>query len=465
MEADLRELGSTGLKRQGGVVYEEYLTELTGTRWHKVVRQMQDEATVAAMLFAVEMQTRQVTWQVKPANDSKAAQKWATFVDGCIGDMSQTWDDTLSEILTMLPYGYSVMEIVYKQRAGIMPKGKSSSKFNDGLIGWRKWSPRAQETIDSWEFDSAGGISGAWQRDTFQGNSTRIFLPIDKTLLFRTTSKKNSPEGRSVLRSAYRPYYFASKLSNSQAIMYERLNGIPIGRVPAQVMSSTATAAQTAIFTDMKNIVVNLRIDEQAGVVLPSDRDEHGEYRYDISLIRADASGGYDIEASIGRYQLGILMSMMADFIMVGHGSTGSFALSTTKTDMFWTAVDAWLDGIAETVNRYAISRLMQLNGVKQDLWPILVHGSVERIDLDVLGQYIVRMASSGIDFSNNPEAQAYLMQQANMPFDMSNASNSASGFQPPVLPKGDKEPAKEQAKAATIERNDGSLHGETSTK
>ena len=460
MEDDLRELGSTGLKRQGGVVYEEYLPELTGSRWLRIVRQMQDEAVVAAMLFAVEMQTRQVTWQVKPANESKSAQKWADFVSGCVDDMSSTWDDVLSEILTMLPYGYSLMEIVYKQRNGESMNGMPESKFDDGLLGWRKWSPRAQETIDEWEFDDKGGIKGAWQQDTYAGDSTSVFLPIEKLLLFRTTSKKNNPEGRSVLRSAYRPYYFSHQLSNSQAIMYERLNGIPIGRVPAQVMSSTATAAQQAIFSDMKDIVVNLRIDEQAGVVLPSDRDEHGEYRYDISLIRADASGGYDIEASIARYQLGILMSMMADFILIGHGSVGSFALANTKTDMFWTAVDAWLDSMAEVINRYAISKLMKLNGVKQPLWPTLVHGSVERIDLDVLGQYVVRLASSGVDFSNNDEVQAYLMQQANMPFSMTNSSTS--GLQPSVIKK-KREP--EQATAATVERNDGSLHGETSTK
>jgi hypothetical protein len=451
MELELNELGTSGLKRQGGVVYEEYLTELKGASWHKVVREMEDEAIVGAMLFAVEMQTRQVTWDWKPANDSKSAKKWAEFAEGCMRDMSSTWDDTLAEIMTMLPYGHSVFELVYKIRNGDSKKSSERSKYNDGLIGWRKWSPRAQETISGWEFDNAGGISGAWQDDYYASNSKPVLLPIEKVLLFRTTSKKNNPNGRSVLRTAYRPYYFARQLANTQAIMYERLNGVPVGRVPAQIMSTAATAGQQTMYNDMKDVVVNLRVDEQAGLILPSDRDEHGEYRYDIDLLRADAGAGYDIEASIVRYEQRILMSIMADFIMIGHDSTGSFSLSTTKTDMFWTGVNAWLDSIAEVINRHALSRLMRANGVKQELWPTLVHGSVERVDLDTLGQYVVRAASSGIDFSMNPEAQAFLMQQANIPYD------ATAQDKPPI------ERAPSPAQSATVERNNGDLHGDAS--
>ena len=68
-------------------------------------------------------------------NDEQAV-SYAEFVASCMQDMSQSWDDTLSSIMSFLTYGFSVHEIVYKRREG--HEGESSSKFNDGLIGWRK---------------------------------------------------------------------------------------------------------------------------------------------------------------------------------------------------------------------------------------------------------------------------------------------------------------------------------------
>lgn len=445
---DMRELGSTGLKRQGGVLYEEYLPELTGSRWLAVVREMVNHPILSAMLFAVEMQIRRTVWQTKAADDSAEARRWADFVDECFEDMSFTWADTLSEILTMLPYGFAPLEIVYKLRGGESWSPRRNSRHSDGLIGWRKWSIRAQDTISEWNFDETGGIRGLVQFDHYAGKHREVAIPIEKLLLFRTTSNKNSPEGMSILRKVYRAWYFAKKLENIQAVFYERLNGIPLARVPAQLLSASATAAQQLILEDMKEIVANLRIDEQAGVILPSERDENGNLLYELDLIRADVGAGYDIEATIVRNEQRMLMAIMADFILMGHDSVGSFASTQSHVDMFWIGVDAWLDSITDIINRHAISRLMKLNGVDYHLWPYLVHGSVEKIDLDALGQYIVRMASSGIDVAGNEDVRTFLYQQANMPV------NQVPGIaKPPVA-------GQQPAVDATRERNNGTMTG-----
>lgn len=446
-EQDMRELGSTGLKRSGGVILEEYLPELTGSRWFNVVREMQDHPIVSAMLYLVGMQMRRVQWAVKPADASKTAKKWADMMDTCMQDMSSTWADTISEIDSMFPYGFAVLELVYKKRDGKV------SRYNDGLIGWRKWAPRPQDTI-SWEFDEAGGVEAIEQNDYYAVNAKSVRIPIEKLLLFRTISRKSNPEGRSLLRSAYRPYYFAKHLANVQAIWYERLNGIPYGRVPSQILSASATVAQQAILTDFKEIVTNLRVDEQAGIILPSDRDENGNPYYELSLLRADSQGGYDIEATIERNHMEILMSILADPIMMGHTSVGSNALSVTKMDMFWTGIDAMMQGIADVINRHAISKLMKLNGVPEKYWPKLVPGSVERVDLDQLGQYIVRLSGSGVPISD-PELQRYLLRQGNMPV---SAEMEAGKMPQPVTPTaaaGKMEDAGRSAQAATKQRNE----------
>ena len=106
---DFRELGVTGLSRDGGVVRDEYLRELQGDRWLAVAREMNNDPIVGAIMFAVEMLLRRVPVSVQPADESAAGQELAQFVEECIGDMSADWADTLAEILTMLPYGWAYM--------------------------------------------------------------------------------------------------------------------------------------------------------------------------------------------------------------------------------------------------------------------------------------------------------------------------------------------------------------------
>src|SRR6266700_5966451 len=132
-------VGTTGLGRFGGWVQDELLPELWGRRWRTTVREMLRDPTLGSALFAIEMLSRQVDWHVDPADDSSEAEDIADFCEGCLHDMSRSWGDTLAEFLSMLPFGFSYNEIVYKIRKGPgQDDPKLRSKFDDGKIGWRK---------------------------------------------------------------------------------------------------------------------------------------------------------------------------------------------------------------------------------------------------------------------------------------------------------------------------------------
>ena len=205
---DLKELGSTGLRRSGGTVYEEFLTTLRGIRGARIYREMADnDPTVGSMLFAIEKVITRLEWRIDPYTDDSADgeitpedKEIAAFIDSCLHDMSDSWDSTLSQMLSMLVFGYSYHEIVYKYRKGDVKDPTRKSKHDDGKIGWRKLPIRAQETLFRWEIDEDGGIQAMVQVDPSTGG-THI-IPIEKALLFRTTTQKNNPEGRSILRNA-----------------------------------------------------------------------------------------------------------------------------------------------------------------------------------------------------------------------------------------------------------------------
>ena len=95
-------------------------------------------------------------------------------------DMSQTWEDTISEILSFLPFGWSYHEIVYKRRLGDTEDPTTRSRFNDGKIGVRKLPIRAQETLWEWKFDETGGIRGMIQLapPTYKTSFPKGFLEL-----------------------------------------------------------------------------------------------------------------------------------------------------------------------------------------------------------------------------------------------------------------------------------------------
>ena len=200
--APFSEIGVSGLLRTSGTgyVFEEFLAELSSYKQKQVYREMRDnDAVIGAMFFALEMILRRSEWRVEPAKGKKGDQ-YGEFVKSCMTDMSMTWEDFIAECVSEFAFGFALFETVYKRRQG--HDGKKPSRFDDGLIGWRKFAPRAQESILYWIWDDEGGLQGAVQLAA--PDYRTVPIPIEKLLLFRTTSSKNNPEGRSLLRNCYR---------------------------------------------------------------------------------------------------------------------------------------------------------------------------------------------------------------------------------------------------------------------
>ncbi len=231
------ELGKLGQFRWSGgdggsVFYEEFLKELRGRKGVEVFKEMsENDDIVGAILFAVEMLMRQVKWNVKEAGNHDIDIKAAEFVYSCMYDMDETWSEFISEVLSFLTFGWSYHEIVYKRRMGMTKNAKTKSKYSDGLIGWRKLPIRSQDTLWEWRYDDNDNLLGLTQ--CAPPLYTQVFIPIEKALHFRTKNRKGNPEGRSVLRNAYRSWYFKRRIQEIEGIGIERdLAGLPVLTAP-----------------------------------------------------------------------------------------------------------------------------------------------------------------------------------------------------------------------------------------
>lgn len=411
------EIGKTGLRRVSGYVDEEFLPQLRGRKAVQIYREMMDnDPIVGALLFAIDRLLREVEWRVEPASQSPEDQQNAEFIEQNMQDMSHTWDDLISEVMTMVPYGWAWCETVYKRRVGPWEKDAAKrSKFDDNKIGWRKISLRAQETLLRWVFDEDGGIKALVQMAPPLYAPTVI--PIEKSLLFRTTVAKNNPEGRSLLRTAYRPWYMKKRLEEYEGIGIERdLAGLPMARLPAEYLDAVPGSKQDLMVKAFRKMVRSVRRDEQEGILLPSLFDENGNQLFEFELLTSGGSRQFDTDSIIQRYEQRILMSVLADFILVGHEETGSYSMHTDKRGLFQTAINSIAQSIAEVFNRYAIPRLFAINGIKPLQLPTIVPNDIDPPDLTQLGGFMQQMTAAGMQWFPDPELEKFIRDAARLP-------------------------------------------------
>lgn len=419
--SNMRILGRTGLNRQGGYVYEEQLRSLSGSRGAKVYAEMRDnDAVIGAFLFMIEMLVRQVKWTVKPSSEEKVDADAAEFIEECRQDMSHTWEDLMSEILSMVVFGWSYFELVYKRRQGPSKDPTKRSRYTDGKIGWRKIEIRAQETLDEWDFDDDGGIKGMWQSPP--PDYGRLYIPIEKALLFRTKSTKNNPEGRSLLRSSHRAWFFKKRFEELEAIGAERdLVGIPKLEVPPLMMMDDAPANLVTLRGQLEQMGAELRRDERQFVMMPAEEYSDGpdgetiKSGYKLSLIQGGGQRQVDTDVVIRRYRSEIAMTVMAQFMLLGQDKVGSFSLASESTEIFAVAIGAILDSIAAVFNRYAIPRLLEVNNMQVEEPPELVPGDIEKPNLEAFAKFLETVVKAGVVIPG-PALERHVRQVAELP-------------------------------------------------
>lgn len=416
--AVLSELGGTGLRNQSGYIDEEITRDLQWPRCIDVYKRMETDSLIAGALFAIRQFMRRSDWHVEEYSGEDAPadkSQQAMFLEQCLDDLDRPWADFITDALSFLTYGFSVHEIVYKVRMG--PKQKNprlKSKYSDGKYGWRKFPIRSQDTIDKWDIDRHGELEGVHQKDYMNGFDA--YIPFSKMLLFRTTTYKDNPMGKSILRDAYYAYYFKRNIEAYEAIGIERdLAGIPVISIPLEYMTPDATKEQKATLAQFQRMGANIKRNEQAYIMMPSDVDESGNKLFDIKPFSSTGQSRVDANTVINRHAHHMMHSMLTDFILMGSQSVGSYALSSSKVMAFVTAIESYLDTIAYQFNHKAIPMLWEMNGWDSAKCPTIAHNGVESVDLEALGTFLKNAGGSGF-LTPDDDTEDAVRDIANLP-------------------------------------------------
>jgi len=338
----LRELGASGQRWRNIIGGDEYNPELMGHNGYVVYDKMRrSDATVSQLLQIRKTPVLEADWWVDSADpEDETANMQAEFVhQNMFHWMSTGWLQTLTEILTMLDFGYSFFEKVFDYYEW---KGERR-------VIWKKLATRSVTDVVEWNYDNHGGPKSA-RMTNFEGG-VDVVIPIDDLLVFSFRKEAGNVEGRSALREVYKHWYYKENLYKIDAIQKERHGiGIPVIKLPPNFIPSDKELAD--------ELGRNLRTNEWAHIVLPPF------WEVEFAEVRGQT---VDVMTSIAHHDMKILDSGLASF-----SNTLAEGDAKTNMDMFMKSSRYIADTVREVMNLYAIPQLVSHNWMDVTEFPVL---------------------------------------------------------------------------------------------
>lgn len=387
---------------------------LSGVKGLKEFRKMRTDDKISAFLTLVKRVLMKPKWYtVASEKDNTSATDNADFLKECMNDLDHGFSGLVEEAATMITYGFCFFEIIYKVRNGVLETDPTKkSKYSDGKIGWRDFGIRDAISLleGGWIFDEMKNVIGVIQ----SLDDKTVPLMLDRSLLISLDSEYRNPQGQSMLYGAYENWDFKRKIRSLMAIGIERdLAGLPVIYAPASYFEDNDKSR--AKLEAMKAAVSSIRRNSAEGLVFPSNRDEKGNLKTEIKLLSSGGSRQFNIKDTIEYLDIGILTSLLADFMAVGHGNSGSFSLHSDKTDMFLISLEAILNKVRDSLNNIEIPRLFNYNGITEYI-PTVQYEPIKKEDITTLIDNISKLSSAGMDIFPDQQTSDKLKEKLDLP-------------------------------------------------
>jgi len=285
---------------------------------------------------------------IQPFNDDPENMDIARFVEfNLLKGTSAPFLLILEDILRMYEYGFSVFEKVYELREWAPDRNRANRRKYTML---KKLAPRPSPTIKEIKYDDNGGPTGVIHRAVRADRKfEEVEIAIDKLVIFSFNKKGGNLEGKSLLRTAYQPWYYKDNLYKIDGIQKERHGmGFPVVEAPPGASASEIVAA--------KLLVQNVRTNEFGGMVLPPGF----VFRF------AELPGQpVDVMKSIEHHNGMIMLNVMVQFLLMGlsvTGGGGGRATAGSHQDTFTKSLRYVGNLICEWINFYLIPQLVAYN-------------------------------------------------------------------------------------------------------
>jgi phage gp29-like protein len=342
-------VGNSGTQVFGGYFSEEYLQELRGREGAKVWDQMRrSEAQIAMLLNAVSNPIKAAEWNIEPFDPSNPdSVRQAEFCEMAIKDMID-WQTFLTESLTVLPFGFSMFEVVHNVVF-------NHPKFGT-INGLKALSFRSQKTIENWQLEQKTGRLLGVNQYTYSDLGGNQFIPGEFLLVFTHSKEGDNYEGISVLRPMYGAYKRKDLYLKLAAIGVEKYAvGTPIGTVPKGKEKTTE-------YTEFKKVLQNYTSHETAYITKPEG--------WTIEIQKGDFDAD-KIKELLVFENTEMANALVANFLALGmNGGGGAYALGSNLGEFFTSGIQSYADLICDGVNRLLFPNLVKLNFGDQAGYP-----------------------------------------------------------------------------------------------
>jgi hypothetical protein len=459
----LNESGTTGLKTYGGFVAESYIQDYswpTVSSLYNRLRRSDPEMLMIGTAFSAWARSIGLIVDL-PDKPSDAEKKYRDFVYEVFDDIEGGFSSLVETMVRRVPFdGFYVWEAVpgLRDPKWIPPPSNDvdgltwpdmwRSEYDDGLIGFRRFSPRDTSTFAGWIFDGNKRARGYRQQDF---PKSAVDIPLSRCL-HMVYGDSNNPEGMSPLEGVAR----LERLKYG----YEVVMGIGSEHV-AGYLNVQKTNTGTLSDTDKDNVA------KAARAILSAQEGNYALWPFGMEGQVKDISfaAAASILETIKYYAVTKLAVYMMQFISYNiFTRTGALASATDSSQIAVFTFNSMMDGFAAQLDDQVGSKLYEWNkgafpGL--DRRPHIRFKHVEKnVDLIQMGQFFRSM--DGILPLGEEDYKAIRQKSGFMPRNLPNVeemppepqvNNTPEPGTNPTKPSGDQPPATNPAVEAAISR------------
>ena len=369
----------------------DYNPDLAGQLALDTYREMKNDAIVRSSLRVAKTPILSARWFMEPASSDPEDVYRADFIwKNLTQYMSISWTQFLIECLYMMDYGTYAFEKVFDVRN--IPDATGTLQPR---VIWKKFAPRIPYEIEEFIYDEDGGPSSI----AITTDAGSVELPIAKALIFTFDKEAGDLWGHSVLRSAYKHWFFKEQLYKIDAIQKERHGiGIPVIKLPPNYKPGDKQAAE--------RIGENLRTNEKAHVVLPPG--------WEVLFLKLEGQR-VDALESAQHHAEKLYENVLANFMMNNNVANDA----DVQEHVFTRSVRFTAEIIRDVLNKYAIPQLIDFNWSEDEIpngYPQLkVRRLGDERDWRVISFALRNLTGAGIVRPDDP-TEAWIREELDMP-------------------------------------------------
>lgn len=400
--------GSGRAHTHGFLELEERNTDLIGLQGLRIYDRMyrSDPDVRRAVKMAINP-ILAANWSVEPFGGDEAGdqdRKCAEMIEWALMEfMSPNLIGHLAEVLPLLVRsGFTPAEQVwtmadYDGRQVIVPS---------------KLAIRLPRSIYEFRQDKLGNLTEIVQylptAEEHIANGGMVTIPATNLVYYRVDAEGDNWEGTSLLRSAYKPWFYKDKIEQLAAIRMDReATGIPVAYVPDGANDAQRDSLETAL--------ANFRAGEAPYLMMPGSKSTATMPGWDLEIVGfGGGSGGADPSDLLEYFKKGIGAAFIEDFMALGQGKVGAKATADVQQDPYYQAVEGLASTVESQINETIVARMAALN-FDVERPPKLKMSLVDSTSLTELADYVQKLGAASAITMDEP-LEDYLRDKADFP-------------------------------------------------